>query len=64
MEVTLYYLIHIVGTMKKELKRANVNITEKEYLFLQKESEDKDISMSELLRRILDDHIEKQLQEK
>jgi hypothetical protein len=40
-EVTLYYLIHIVGTMKKELKRANVNITEKEYFFLKKESEDK-----------------------
>jgi hypothetical protein len=48
--------------MKPVLKRTNINITEAEHEFLQKNSEEKGLSMSELIRRILDEYIEKQLQ--
>ena len=46
--------------MKPVLKRTNINITEYEYEFIQKNSEEKGLSMSELIRRILDDYIEEQ----
>jgi len=46
--------------MKPVLKRTNINITEAEYDFLQKESEEKGLSMSELIRRILDEYMEEQ----
>lgn len=45
--------------MKPILKRTNLNITELEHEFLQKDSEEKGLSMSELIRRILDEYIEK-----
>jgi metal-responsive CopG/Arc/MetJ family transcriptional regulator len=44
--------------MKPQLKRTNINITKSEYKYLQKESEEKSLSMSELIRRILDEYIE------
>jgi metal-responsive CopG/Arc/MetJ family transcriptional regulator len=44
--------------MKDPLKRTNINITEKEHTFLLKISEEKGLSMSELIRRILDEYIE------
>jgi len=44
--------------MRSILKRTNLNITEVEYNFLQKDSEEKGLSMSELIRRILDEYIE------
>jgi hypothetical protein len=46
--------------MKPVLKRTNVNITEAEYGFLQENSEEKGLSMSELIRRILDKYMEEQ----
>jgi hypothetical protein len=45
--------------MKPVLKRTCINISETEYEFLQRESEGKSLSMSELIRRILDEYIEK-----
>jgi hypothetical protein len=48
--------------MRPVLKRTNINITEIEHEFLQKNSEEKGLSMSELIRRILDEYIEEQLQ--
>jgi predicted CopG family antitoxin len=42
----------------KPLRRTNLNITDEEYEFLQKYAEEKGLSMSELLRRILDKYIE------
>ena len=44
--------------MKNILKRTNINITEVEHIFLSKKSEEKGLSMSELIRRILDEYIE------
>jgi hypothetical protein len=44
--------------MKKILKRTNINLTEQEYALLQQEAESKGISVSELLRRIVDEHFE------
>lgn len=49
--------------MKPPLKRTNINITIAEYDFLQKESEEKSLSMSELIRRIMDKYIEEQIKE-
>ncbi|MBE3084655.1 MAG: ribbon-helix-helix protein, CopG family [Bacteroidetes bacterium] len=46
--------------MKPVLKRTNINITEAEYGFLQKKSEEQGLSMSELIRRILDKYTEEQ----
>jgi hypothetical protein len=46
--------------MKPLLKRTNINITKAEYDFLQKKSEERSLSMSELIRRILDRYIEEQ----
>jgi hypothetical protein len=48
--------------MKPILKRTNINVTEKEFEFLQKKSEEQGLSMSELFRRILDWYVEKQSQ--
>lgn len=42
--------------MKKKLKRTTLNMTENEYALLQKEAEEKGISTSELLRRIVDEY--------
>jgi predicted DNA binding CopG/RHH family protein len=47
--------------MKAPLKRTNLNITEKELEFLQKNSEEQGLSMSELIRRILDRYMEEQI---
>jgi predicted DNA-binding protein len=46
--------------MKQPLVRTNVNITEAEYQFLQKYSEETGLSMSEFVRRILDRYMEEQ----
>jgi len=46
--------------MKNILKRTNINITEAEHIFLSKKSEEKDLSMSEFMRRILDKYIEEE----
>ena len=43
----------------KPLKTTCLNHTQKEYDRLKKESEEKSISISEVLRRIIDDHFEK-----
>lgn len=45
--------------MKKKLKRTNLNLTEKEYQLLIEEAGIKNISISELLRRIIDEYFEK-----
>ena len=50
--------------MKPPLKRTNINITKAEYGFLQEKSEEKSLSMSELIRRILDEYIEEQYHNK
>jgi predicted CopG family antitoxin len=46
--------------MKPVLKRTCINISDTEYEFLQKVSEEKSLSMSEMIRRILDEYIDKQ----
>jgi predicted DNA binding CopG/RHH family protein len=43
--------------MRKKLKRTNLNLTDEEYAALKQEAEEMGLSMSELLRRILDEHI-------
>ena len=46
---------------KKKLKRTNLNLTKEEYLLLQQEAENKGISVSELLRRIVDEHFKEKI---
>jgi len=45
------------------MKRTQIYLSDKEHDFLDKESEDLDISKSELIRRILDDHIQDKKEE-
>ena len=44
---------------KKSLKRTNINITAEEYERLKKEVEEKGLSMSEIIRRALDQYLDK-----
>ena len=46
--------------MGQRIIRTSLNITEVEHNFLQKKSEEKCLSMSELIRRILDEYIERE----
>lgn len=45
-------------------KRTNINITEKEHALLLKEMEDTGLSMSEIIRRALDEYFEKKNENK
>ena len=45
--------------MEGTMKRTNINITDQEYILLQKEVEQTGLSMSEIIRRLIDKEFNK-----
>jgi len=49
---------YIICMKKKIFRRTDINITEEEYELLQKEIDEKGLSMSDIIRRAIDKYFE------